>query len=183
MSKPATTPVEIRIATVEDARAIAHVHIASWKATYPGIVPQHYIESLRVEEFTDRWRDRLATQSEILIYVADADGGVCGFASGGPARAEMPGFSGELYAIYLTPESHSKGIGSRLFWAVAEHLERAGHAGMYVWVLEENPSQGFYQHMRGCRISTAEIEIGGKTLKEISFGWPDLGAALRVAVP
>jgi GNAT superfamily N-acetyltransferase len=177
MSKPATTSA-IRLATVEDASAIAQVHIASWRATYPGIVPQHYIDSLRIDEFTDRWKGRLATQSEMLIYVADADGAVCGFASGGPARANIAGFSGELYAIYLTPELHSKGIGSRLFWAVAEHLKRAGHASMYVWVLEENPSQGFYQQMGGCRISTAEIELGGKPLKEVSYGWPDLDAAL-----
>ena len=154
------------------------MHIASWRATYPGIVPQSYLDSLSVEEFAERWRERLVAHSEMLIYVADDHESICGFASGGPARANMPGFSGELYAIYLTPESHSKGIGSRLFWAVARELERAGHAGMYVWVLEDNASQGFYQHMEGCRVSTAEIELGGKLLREVSYGWPDLGVSL-----
>ena len=183
MSKPATRPVEIRLATVKDARAIAQVHIASWRATYPGIVPQDYIDSLRLEEFTERWRDRLFTHAEMLIYVADRDGTICGFSSGGPARAEMSGFSGELYAIYLTPEWQSKGVGSRLFWAVAEHLELAGHAGMYVRVLEENPSQCFYQRMGGSRLSTAEIELGGKSLKEASYGWLDLATAISQRRP
>jgi GNAT superfamily N-acetyltransferase len=177
MTEPPYSPVAIRLVTVEDARAIAEAHVASWKATYPGIVPQHYLDSLNVEEFAERWRSRIVTPSERVIYGADCGGVICGFASGGPARAEITGFSGELYAIYLSPAALSKGIGSRLFWAVAEHLHRAGHRGMYVWVLEENPSRGFYERMGGSQLSSAEIELGGKLLKEVSYGWPDLAAA------
>jgi hypothetical protein len=53
MTELRKSPVEIRLATVEDARGIAEAHVASWRATYPGIVPQHYIDSLKVEEFAD----------------------------------------------------------------------------------------------------------------------------------
>jgi GNAT superfamily N-acetyltransferase len=179
MTELPKSPVEIRLATVEDAWAIAEAHVASWRATYPGIVPQHYIDSLKVEEFADRWWTRIVARSEMVIYVADCTGVICGFASGGPARAEIVDFSGELYAIYLSPGAHSKGIGARLFWTVAEHLHCAGHRSMYVWVLEENPSRGFYEHMGGSRLSSAEIEIGGKPLTEVSYGWPDIAAAMN----
>ena len=164
----------IRPARVEDARAIAEAHIESWRATYPGIVPQDYIDSLDVDVFTCRWAERLSTQPEMLIFVAGVGHHICGFASGGPARAEVAGFSGELYAIYLTPESQSKGIGSRLFGAVAEGLQRARYGAFFVWVLDQNPSKGFYKRMGGQELSSAEIELGGKLLKEISYGWTDL---------
>jgi hypothetical protein len=48
---------------------------------------------------------------------------------------------------------------------------------MYVWVLKDNPSRGFYERMGGRPLTTAEIEIGGKTLTEVSYGWEDLSAA------
>jgi GNAT superfamily N-acetyltransferase len=115
----------------------------------------------------------------MVIYVVDCGGKIWGFASGGQARTEMADFSGELYAIYLSPGANSKGIGSRLFWTVAEHLHRAGHRSMYVWVLEENPSRRFYERMGGNRLSSADIELGGKHLTEVSYGWPDLAAAVN----
>ncbi len=181
MESSATEVIDIRPARVEDARAISQVHIESWRATYPGIVPQDYIDSLDVDVFTERWADRLTTHPEMLIFVAEADQRICGFASGGPARAELPGFPGELYAIYLTPESQSKGIGFHLFWAVAHGLLRDEYSAMYVWVLDENPSKNFYRRMGGRELSSAEIELGGRLLKEVSYGWSDLSFAVEQA--
>lgn len=179
MGTPPNIPVEIRLATVEDANAIARTHVASWKATYRNIVPQDYLDSLSIEERAERWRSSLITPSGMKIYVADCSGTICGFASGGPARADIPGFSGELYAIYLNPEVHFRGIGSRLFWAIAKDLRSSGHSSMYVWVLKDNPSRGFYERMGGKPLTAAELEIGGKTLEEVSYGWEDLSAEVE----
>jgi GNAT superfamily N-acetyltransferase len=181
MSKEDSLPVEIREASVEDAPGIAWTHVESWRATYHGIVPQAYLDSLQVEEFEERWRTRLIDPSDMMVYVADHVGRVCGFASGGPARKQMSGFSGELYAIYVSPDACAKGIGSRLFWTIARKLSTSGHQGMYVWVLRENPSRGFYEHLGGTTLTACEIEIGGKSLEELSYGWPDLGAAVNSA--
>lgn len=176
MSIPPGISVEIRLAAVEDAGRIATTHVASWKATYPGIVPQAYLDSLRIEEFADRWRSGILNPSGAKIYVADCGGTICGFVSGGPARAEIPGFSSELYAIYLNPDACLRGIGSRLFREIAKDLQSSRHRGMYVWVLKDNPSRGFYERVGGRPLTAAEIEIGGKTLTEVSYGWEDLSA-------
>jgi hypothetical protein len=79
MTELPRSPVEIRLATLEDTHAIAEAHVASWRATYPGIVPQNYIDSLKVEEFADRWRSSIVTG--MVIYVADCGGMIYGFAS------------------------------------------------------------------------------------------------------
>lgn len=36
----------IREAIESDVEAIAHVHVASWRETYPGIMPQPILDSL-----------------------------------------------------------------------------------------------------------------------------------------
>ena len=178
MNSEPDIPVAIRPALVEDAAAIAETHVASWRATYPGIVPQVYLDSLHVPEFEERWRSRLVAASEVSLYVAECAGSICGFAAGGPARQEISGLSGELYAIYLQPGMCSRGIGSRLFWTIAEDLSRSGNRGLYVWVLKENPSRRFYERLGGKPLTSAEIEIGGLALTEISYGWHDLQSCI-----
>jgi hypothetical protein len=50
-----------------------------------------------------------------------------------------------------------------------------GFGSMVVWVLEENlRAVSFYKRMRGLPIAQKTIEIGGKELSELAFGWPVL---------
>jgi len=46
----------IRHARVEDAEAIAAVHVAAWRESYTGLVPAEMLASLSVDERADRWR-------------------------------------------------------------------------------------------------------------------------------
>ena len=45
-----TSTRRIRTATPEDARAIAEVHVASWRAAYRGVLPDTYLDRLSVDE-------------------------------------------------------------------------------------------------------------------------------------
>lgn len=45
---------------------------------------------------------------------------------------------------------------------------------MLIWALKENPACRFYEMLGGKPIDTAEIEIEGKKLSEIAYGWDDL---------
>ncbi len=80
----------------------------------------------------------------------------------------------QSYTRYLLPKECAKGIGSRLFWTLAARLTSTGHNSMYVWVLEENPSRAFYEHLGGKLLTSAQIEIGGEIMTEISYGWQKL---------
>ena len=46
----------IRRARAEDAAGIAQVHVASWRSTYPGMVPDSYLIGLSTEAYAERWR-------------------------------------------------------------------------------------------------------------------------------
>src|SRR3954464_5342127 len=116
------TEYSFRRAGLDDAPAIADVHVASWRTTYPGIVKQAYIDALSVEERTRAWEARLRSEVSPVpdIIVAESRSlGIVGFASGGPIRHPESGFDGELYAIYLRQEAQHHGVGRRLVgeWA------------------------------------------------------------------
>ena len=45
-------PVTVRDATVDDARAIAEVHVASWRWAYRGQLPDDLLDGLSVDDPT-----------------------------------------------------------------------------------------------------------------------------------
>ncbi len=175
--------IQIREACVDDARGIAEVHVASWRTTYRGIVPDEHLAQLSVERRAQRWLETLAVGVEV-IYVAKDDaehgGRVVGFASGGAEREEdMPAYDGELYAVYILQEYHGQGLGQRLVRAIAERLDKHGFNAMLVWVLADNPSRGFYERLGGQFVRERAIELGGVSLSEVACGWRNIRALLE----
>lgn len=166
--------MHVREATIEDAEAIARVHLASWKTTYPGIIPQDYIDGLRIENGIADWQARLI-EKKTAILVAEEDCGVFGFAAGGAILHPVAGYQGELGAIYLLASHQGKGAGAALLLRMAGDLRQRGFANMVVWVLRDNPACGFYRRLGGLPVAEQSIEIGGKALPEIAFGWPEIG--------
>lgn len=169
----------IRRATAEDAEAIARVHVASWRAAYAGIVPDEFLAALSVEERAAVWRDAVAPGRKSYLVVAEDEGEVIGFAVGGPEREGDATYSGELYAIYLLPERQGQGIGRALVIDVAQELSRRGLSSLLIWVLAENPARKFYEALGGQVVREKEIEIGGKGLIEVAYGWKSLAPLIK----
>ena len=165
----------VRQATLEDAEPIASVHIASWRSTYTGIVPDAYLASLTVAARAEMW-DQQISAGKSVIFIALSEAGVIGFAAGGRLREPIDSYDSELYAIYLTSENQGKGIGRVLVRAVANALRENGSRSMAVWVLAKNPAVSFYKALGGMQIAQKQIEIGGISLEELAFGWASLTA-------
>lgn len=130
----------IRLALPPDAPAIARVQIATWDTTCRGLIADDYIERPSRAHRETRWRatlhDPIAAR---CVFVAENDeGDVVGFACGGTQRTEVPGFHGELYAIYLLKDHQRRGVRAMLTRAVAKCLGQAGLSSMLVWVLAGN---------------------------------------------
>ncbi|HVT96605.1 MAG TPA: GNAT family N-acetyltransferase [Acidobacteriaceae bacterium] len=164
----------IRNAVVNDARPIAQVHLASWKTTYPGLIPQEYIDGLRVEKGTADWQAALSS-GRTTVLVAEDEKTVVGFAAGGAIAHAVDGYEGELGAIYLLASHQRRGIGAALLRRMAAELQGKGLRNMAVWVLRENPACGFYRRLGGIQVGEQTIEIGGRVLPEIAYGWPEIG--------
>ena len=170
----------IRPAAVHDARAIAQVHVESWKSTYRGIFPDALLDGLSVEQREPFWRDSLAQEppSAIIIVGCDADGSVVGFVSGGKERTGQLGCDGELYAIYLLQEAQRKGLGALLLRQLVQESVKRGFSSMAVWVLALNPATKFYERLGGKVIGQKQIERGGQTFTEVAYGWQSLNVFL-----
>jgi hypothetical protein len=124
----------VREARAADAPALAHVQVASWRATLGGLVPDEVLSELSgeaaVEQFGDRWREAITSPptSRHKVLVAYAPGVIAepvGFASIGPATDEdrWPGTDGELYELHVLP------AGSQVWRGLAGGDSTTGHAG------------------------------------------------------
>jgi GNAT superfamily N-acetyltransferase len=168
--------IPIRPALESDAPGIAHVHVASWRSTYAGLMPADFLANLSLESRENQWRSYIANpnrKSEFFV-AEDMDGQIIGFACGGPEREGHPIYKGELYAIYLLAEHQGKGIGRALMQAVVQFLLTQDLTTMLVWVLAGNPACGFYEAMGGVHVGSKPLEIGGETLEELAYGWADI---------
>jgi hypothetical protein len=74
-------------ALLENAIAIARVHVRSWQVAYAGILGQDFLAHLSVEERAQRWNDILE-RAETQTLVACQDDRVVGFVSFGRCRDE-----------------------------------------------------------------------------------------------
>lgn len=163
----------IRKAELADAVGIAKVHVDGWRTTYKGIVPDTFLDNLSYESREKMWMSGIEQNN---VYIAeDEEGRIVGFASGGKERTgKYDEYLGELYAIYLLEGQQGKGLGRKLVQTVVDDLKENKLSSMLIWALEENPACRFYESLGGKQIDTAEIEIEGKKLSEIAYGWDDL---------
>ncbi|WP_179392727.1 GNAT family N-acetyltransferase [Sporosarcina sp. JAI121] len=163
----------IRKAEIEDAGGIAKVHVDSWRTTYKGIVPDDFLESLSYENRELIWKKGI---NENNVYIAEnKNGQVIGFSTGGIERTgKYEAYTGELYAIYILKEYQGKGIGRLLVKSVVDDIKNKNLNSMLIWAIEENPACRFYEALGGKKIDTEEIEIGGKNLSEVAYGWDDI---------
>ena len=168
----------IREATVADAPGIGKVQVDTWRTTYAGIVPEAELEALSYEDKQRFW-ERVITYpgNPTFVYVAqDNEGQIVGFTSGGQAMKPELGYEGELYTIYVLREFQGKGAGRELFRVAVQRFMERGFRSMLLWVFVDNPSRRFYEAMGGQVVAHDHFELGGATIQEVAYGWPDLSA-------
>ena len=163
--------MRIRAASLDDCRAVAQVHVASWQAAYAGMLDAAFLAGLSVERREQSWRQVLAAAGSQLLLGCDEDGSIVGFASLGASRdADAPPGRGELWALYVHPRWWSMGRGRELWHAAHTRLKLAGFSAVSLWVLEQNARAiGFYSSA-GFAVeadSAKEFELGGRTVREV----------------
>lgn len=133
--------------TDADIDDVARVHVEGWQRAYAGIIPDDYLADLDPAVNAERRRARPDPAGSRTIVAAEDR--ILGFAAFGPYRHEDGDPSmGELYAIYIDPQTWGRGVGRRLLTAARDALAEAGFHDMRLWVLEENhAARHFYERM------------------------------------
>ncbi len=137
--------LQIRLASPNDAAAIASIHVKGWQEAYRGLIPQNYLDSLNISERQQLWQKRLdASQSDQKTFVIEIKNEVLGFSSFGPSRDSSD--PGEIYAIYIAPSWWRHRLGQELLTASVAALKEDSYQEAILWVLSKNERAiRFYQ--------------------------------------
>ena len=164
----------VRLATPDDADAIERVRTDTWRDAYRGLMPDSLLDGLGYDA-TRRRALMSALPPHQFVLVAEDDGAVFGFCIGGRSRPPEERFQGEVYAIYVLPQYHGRGIGRALLEAATKELADRGLDSMIIWVLRENaPSRRFYERMGGLHVRDEDRELDGVRITESGYGWDDI---------
>jgi GNAT superfamily N-acetyltransferase len=142
------------------------VHTRTWQAAYRQVFPPEVLDNLDVEERVRGWLERI--EADMLVWVAETEGGIVGFVAAGPSRTEDG--SGELYAIYVLPEAWGTGVASGLMAAFKDWLAQEGYAVAMLWVLADNPRARRFYEREGWRVDGERVDtIRGVEVEEALY--------------
>ncbi|KGM12984.1 GNAT family N-acetyltransferase [Cellulomonas bogoriensis] len=164
------TGVVIRSATPQDARAIADVHVTSWRQAYAGLIDEEYLAGLDVDTRAERWRDTLEGNNSTQVWVAQDDDHVVGFASLGPSQDEDAGRETmQVYALYLDPAAWGRGAARSLIRMVIDAVPTG--APLTLWVAAGNDRARHFYRRNGFVDDGVERieEFGGDRVREVRY--------------
>jgi len=177
-SRGASVSILILPAGPADAEALAHVHVASWRESYRGLLPDAYLARMSEAGFTRRFRRALTYPgaNEVTLAAAGPDG-LLGYAQGSPSRRGRSG-EAEIATLYVLKRAQGLGLGKRLMLGTARALAAQGAGSLMISVLAENRhARGFYEHLGGePGPARSERGPGGALLQEVAYLWPDIAA-------
>ncbi|HWZ73169.1 MAG TPA: GNAT family N-acetyltransferase [Casimicrobiaceae bacterium] len=180
--RPEISSIVIRPARAEDAEAIARVRVDSWRETYRGMIPQAYLDAMKLEESRALWEKVLTAGSNaVSVFVAEHGADIVGFGSGNMLAEPKHGFDAELSAVYVRREFQGVGLGRRLVLqtAIALSQRARGASSLLVWVIAGNKrARAFYERLGAELVVEQAFQWDGMDLVEAGYGWRTLDALI-----
>ena len=137
--------LRIRQARPADTARIAEIHVAASRFAFTGLLPKRELDALCPRQMARRWAPLTMTHDG-GFFVADEEE-VLGFCLVTRARGELlDSHAAEIMAIYVDPERHSEGIGTRLMSIALDHASIRAFSEIMLWVLPGNKrARRFYE--------------------------------------
>jgi L-amino acid N-acyltransferase YncA len=165
----------VRAATTEDCDVIAEVHVASWRESYRGLIPQSVLDALSTPERKLAWQKTFAGLGRYPVYVAEDEGRIIGFAQGGTCRGEALGQEMEVYAIYLLARAQRRGIGGKLLKTVMSDFIAEGERSAGLWVMRDNAiARKFYEKFGAVPVTQRVESRPEYDRPEVGYAWSDI---------
>jgi len=139
----------VRTASIEDARSLAQVHVASWSAAYRGMLPRSLLSGFTVEMWEQKFRELLDEGASRTALIEDGDR-VLGYTTIGSCRDsdKREKNCGEVWGLYIAPDNWGRGLGLNLTRWALEELRAKGYVVVTLWVFEENRhARRFYESL------------------------------------
>lgn len=161
----------LRPAEPDDAMAVARVHVRAWQAGYRGLLPQDYLDGLRVEDRARRYDFANPDPRRPATLVAMGDGAIRGFATTMPAGDADRPECGELCALYVDPDWWGRGVGGALVSAARIRLREQGFREAVLWLLAGNDRGARFYGRDGWRVDDARRKdiVWGVEVDEVRY--------------
>lgn len=162
----------VRPATLDDLDAIVAVHVAGFRAGNVPHLPPEQAGRLTEERAAAVWDSTIAEPPPGgAVLVAQHDRRVVGVALAARARDDdVAEDTGEVYALYVAPESWGAGHGRALDAAARAHLKARLFTSAVLWVLEANQrARRFYEDC-GWQADGSRREHAGATAVRYRVG-------------
>lgn len=162
--------IEVRPATLYDAKTVAEIHASAANAAYRGVVPKEQLDAVPIDKRTRHWRDAIE-YGEPQVRIA-LDGvltvGFIGFDRSRDPKSRPT--TGEIWALYVRESHWGQGIGVALWDAAHDGLAEEGCTEVTVWVPLANERAlrfyglaGFKREMKTART----VQVGDIRIEEI----------------
>jgi GNAT superfamily N-acetyltransferase len=180
----------IRRARVADADTIAGVHIAAWRESYAGRMPEAVLDGFSRDEWRGRWEKRFAELADdpagAIFLALDSAGLPAGFGCCSrqtSAKLRPLGYDGEISSLYLLRRIQGEGMGRRLVGTMTAHLRAQGCTACGFWVfIDSREARAFYETLGAAPVGIEGVwETFGMTLPDMAYGWRDLQDVAAVA--
>jgi GNAT superfamily N-acetyltransferase len=162
--------IEVRPATLRDAKAIAEIHAVSAQAAFKALFPGEQAPTISAEKGQAYWRDAIEF-AEPQVYVAADGAQVVGFVGFDRSRDKgTPNTMGEIWAIYADPAYWGQGVGLALWDAARDGLVEEGCTKVSIWVPLGNERALRFHDMAGFKREMTTIKtvpMGSVKVEEI----------------
>ncbi|HEV2678261.1 MAG TPA: GNAT family N-acetyltransferase [Aliidongia sp.] len=171
--------LSIRSARASDVQSIAQIDVETWRATYPGMLPDDLLTALDPGQRARQWSRFITHRPDDAMLAFDERERVLGFGSCGIQRETTLPYAGEIFTLYVGPDFQGQGVGRQLLLALFQRMIRGGLSSAMLWVLAANPSRFFYERVGGRRIADRQLDMGPFGVPAVAYGWPDLADAIH----
>lgn len=130
----------VRLATINDVKAVSYVHAKTWKYAYVKYIPLEYLNNIADDGWVPIFTKELANNiRDIAVY--ELDGSITG-----AVTYEIQHYiedsndisEGEIISLYVLPEYWSKKQGYELTKFAINDLKSQGAKSCYLWVIKQN---------------------------------------------
>lgn len=161
---------EVRAPEMDEAQAIADLHVTSSHAAYHDIVPEEVLSAMPMSKRLKMWQDAIEFGDPQVQIALDGDQ-IVGFV--GYDRSRDKGTKntvGEIWYIYVDPGYWNQGVGLALWDATREALVEEGCTTVTVWIPLRNERAMRFFDLAGFKreLTTAKtVPLGNIKIEEM----------------